>query len=475
MTSRWLIITFLMTLVFTNLLPAQETGEKHLVLIGVQDHQDPSIPDLNYCVKDVEAVEKVFKDPELCVYERRRVITLHTSQKNKVDLPTLDNIRAELRRTLSRAQKDDLVIVYFSGHGVVDGKGNGYLIPSDCKRDEVLTTALPVSELVEMFKDCPATKRMLVLDCCHAGAGGKRLTIEKTETPFKQPGAATLAEEFNKELPQVVTLASCKSDEISYEWAAKKQGYFTWFLLEALQGGFADSDENSVISSTELAAYLEGRVKAQVKKDKGNRVNQTPVLVVSKPGAVPSIPLARATFQPFTLTLKGQQNGLPPKDCEGKLIVKDGVLIPDLGDSGKEGENKNYFLALPTLGVRKSFVINMNFNLGANSDNSVGLSLIPKGGRPWHLSLHSRGGLDVNRRRVVPKFGWLQGLKHQLELVRIVSERGSTVEVRVDGNLLDSTRIDSRSIPKIVLGIYYGARGNPGITSFSVRPYQPKN
>jgi hypothetical protein len=452
---------------------AQE-GSKMAIVIGVQEHDDKKIQNLKYCQADVEAIRTALTDPDTCGFKKGDVVVLHTGLAGRLHQPTKNRILGAVATQLGRARPGDTVVLFFSGHGVIRA-GQAYLVPRDCNVKDIPGTAVPIADLVEMFSECQARHRMLILDCCHAGAEGRNLVVEPVPGGLTQPGGTRLAEPFKKLKNQVVTLASCQEDEKSYEWTAKKRGYFTHFLVESLQSGFADVDGDGVITSTELAAYLEGTVRDQVKHDLGK--SQTPSLVVIR-GAVPSIPLARASFKPYTLPLTGQQNGLPPEGCKGQLIVHGRQVIPDVTGVPPQGRGLrpgNYFLELPKLGVRKDFVLTMGFDIAPNDDNAAGLSLFPAGRKPWHLAVFSRGGIVVNGRKVVPRGGYLNAGQNSFILTRRTTERGTTITVEVNGVLLASDRFDSGPVPKIKLGLYHGGRrGNlPAVTSFEVRPLKP--
>lgn len=446
---------------------AMAKGLKQAIVIGAQDYDDRNIQDLKLCVNDAIALAKALVDADTCAFAERNVALLHTSQRNRHTKPTLANVQRELQSILGKAEADDTILLYFSGHGVIDPRSKkGYLVLQDTRVAKIAKTALAIDSLLDLLKECRAAKKLLILDCCHSGYSGKRLFLE--ENGYEQPGPESLLKPFSGvKGASIVTMASCHEDQISYEWINRGNGYFTAFLIDGLQNGFADADGDGQVDSTELFTYVRGRVVKQVEEDEKEK--QEPVLVVSDGGKVPAIPLARAQFPPWSLQLRGQQNGLPPKNCTGAMIVQGGKLEPDFRGNPQKG---NYFLLLPKLPVRKSFVASMTFQVSPNDDNSAGLSLFPQGGAPWHFAVHSRGGITAAGRTVVPRGRYLNpGLNH-FELTRIVSERGSTIEARVNGRLIGATPIHKGPIPQIKLGLYYGGRRNaiPAITAFEVRP-----
>ena len=133
------------------------------------------------------------------------------------------------------AGEEDTSYLYLSTHGVTweeDGEEKTALILSDGEREE----ALELRELREMMDRIPG-KKVLILDCCHAGAA---------------------AESFRGAEWRV--LAGCRAEEDCYFWAAGEvtgTGYFTSALENALRAAGReqiDPDGNGEVSLKELAA-----------------------------------------------------------------------------------------------------------------------------------------------------------------------------------------------------------------------------
>ena len=143
-----------------------------------------------------------------------------------------------IREAFRDAGEEDTSCLYLSTHGVTweeDGLRKTALILSDGEREE----ALEPGTLREWMDRIPG-KKVLILDCCHAGA---------------------VAEAFRGEEWRV--LASCTAEEDSYFWAAEEEtgmGYFTSALENALRASAreqSDPDGDGAVSLKELA----GRVR----------------------------------------------------------------------------------------------------------------------------------------------------------------------------------------------------------------------
>ena len=141
-----------------------------------------------------------------------------------------------LREAFDGAGEEDTSILYLSTHGVTweeeDGTLRAALILSDGTREEAISPEV----LRTMLESIPG-KKVLILDCCHAGA---------------------VAAAFDG--PEFRVLAGCGAEEDCYFHSADKatgSGYFTAALENALRAsdaGQIDPDGDGWVSLGELAA-----------------------------------------------------------------------------------------------------------------------------------------------------------------------------------------------------------------------------
>jgi hypothetical protein len=94
------------------------------------------------------------------------------------ELPELgeDPTSAQLRDSLScwftspDRQADDILVVYYSGHGS-SVEGRHYLLASDSKEENLEGTALPADYLALMLPQSRIRQVLVLLDTCYAGHG----------------------------------------------------------------------------------------------------------------------------------------------------------------------------------------------------------------------------------------------------------------------------------------------------------------
>ncbi|MGW2781348.1 caspase family protein [Streptomyces populi] len=72
----------------------------------------------------------------------------------------------------ARLTPDDVVVLYFAGHGLVEGRDRHYLMCWDSREEDPATTALATEDLVRILCRGDLRNLLVILDTCSAGAGG---------------------------------------------------------------------------------------------------------------------------------------------------------------------------------------------------------------------------------------------------------------------------------------------------------------
>ena len=234
-------------------------GRSWALLIGVDKYL--RVPRLKCCAADAKLLAKVLVQQS--GFDKDRVLVLTDDARDPTYMPLRINLLSKIPSWLGLAKPDDRVIVFFSGHGFLDARARMYLAPLDCDRDNLPLTGLPVSHLRDYLSNCKARAKVLILDTCHSGAtkGSKAIGV----------GAARLGNAF-QEAEGLVTLASCRADEVSYEWPEKGHGAFTYWLAQGLAGAAdrtVQGNRDGVVTLDELYAYTYDKVTTWSARTKG--------------------------------------------------------------------------------------------------------------------------------------------------------------------------------------------------------------
>lgn len=126
--------------------------------IGVSKYLDKSM-NLKFADKDVRSISKALSDK----FKGR--ITIDTLNNKNA---TKENITA-LKEKLKSSKINDIVIISFSGHGLVDANKDFYFATHDIDFNEPNKRGLSYQDIQFLLEDIPARKKILLLDACHSG------------------------------------------------------------------------------------------------------------------------------------------------------------------------------------------------------------------------------------------------------------------------------------------------------------------
>jgi uncharacterized caspase-like protein len=256
------------------------------VVIGVGRYENPGIPTLDYTVADAEAFSRTLI--ERGGFKQEHVLLLTDTTEKK---PTLRNIKWALGTFLARsAARDDLVVVFYAGHGApeIDQRGvesDGlakYLVPSDADPDDLYSTALPMDEFQTIFGRIEAERMVVFLDACYSGAAGGRTFASKKVRASRVDDL--FLERLTRAKGRAIVTAS-RPAEVSIEVPELGHGVFTYYLLQALRGA-ADGNRDGIVSLQEVYAYVEQQVTRRARALGGN---QHPVMKGELEGPLPLV------------------------------------------------------------------------------------------------------------------------------------------------------------------------------------------
>jgi hypothetical protein len=226
------------------------------VVIGIDKY--PNMRQLKYAVSDAG----LFYDH---LIKRNRIPT-----ENVVLLvnqgATLSKIRSILGTDLkNKAGKDDMVLIYFAGHGATerdaqspDGDGlEKYLLPFDADLKDLYATALPMEELSRIFNRIRSERLIFIADACYSGAsGGRTIGIGGIRASISEAFIDRIAGGKGR-----VIMTASGANEVSAEKDELRHGVFTYYLIEGLRGS-ADTDGDGVVTVDEAYTYVSKQVPA---------------------------------------------------------------------------------------------------------------------------------------------------------------------------------------------------------------------
>ncbi|MEI6233890.1 MAG: SUMF1/EgtB/PvdO family nonheme iron enzyme [Planctomycetota bacterium] len=209
-------------------------GEKHALLIGVQQYTDEELGNLLYAENDVKELAEVLKKQG---YTEGNVHLLTVSNAKATDTdnlrPTAKNIASWLKYLCKNAKPQDTVLIAFAGHGIelndpATNKHRSFFCPLEASlKDE--KTLVPIKEFFDdLDVKCKAHVKLLVMDACRKSRFSRDASLTMPLIP-DLPGG-------------IVALFSCGKGQKAYESDVFKHGIFFHFFIEGLKGACANAE-----------------------------------------------------------------------------------------------------------------------------------------------------------------------------------------------------------------------------------------
>jgi hypothetical protein len=228
----------------------------YALVIGINTYRNQSIS-LTYAVPDAVAFAGTLKKVAAPLFEKVDILTLTAPEAT-----TKDAITKAFEGVRQKVGPNDLFIFYNASHGMVDvvnGEEQYFLLTSNVRLLSSLhigKDALSHKDLVGMIGSIPAQKKLVILDTCNAGKGGKEIQIALLQQTRGLTDATAV-----KLLQRAVgsSVFSASSDTQQALEGYKGHGLFTYVLLEGLQGA-ADFKKDGFITVKGLALHTEERV-----------------------------------------------------------------------------------------------------------------------------------------------------------------------------------------------------------------------
>lgn len=217
---------------------------RHSLLIGVQDYEGSAgLTPLACALADVALVESVVSDPRYMGPEPRVLAV-----KN----PTNAEAMSAIQSFLADVAPDDVVVFYFSGHGMRDVMGDLFLCFCDTIETDLELTALRTARLARIFESKFLRRVLVVLDCCYSGAAGAQMTRDSVLSKLND------MEHAQPDGKGLYVLSSSGAAETTKEGA--ECGVFTGHLVNGIVSGEADTDQDGRITVQDVARYLQRKV-----------------------------------------------------------------------------------------------------------------------------------------------------------------------------------------------------------------------
>ena len=220
---------------------------KIALLIGVSEYE-PGLNLLPAAVKDLDAMKEVLLHPGMGGFAKSDVVVLKNPKRQEME--------ESIETLFANRHRDDLVLLFFSGHGIKDDAGRLYLATSKTRKtpqgDLVRSSAVPANFVHENMSRSRSKRQVVILDSCFSGAFAEGLSA-------KDDGTVDIRTQLGGEGRAILTSSS--STQYSFEQEGEELSLYTRFLIEGIKTGAADLDGDDVVSIDELHEYASRKVR----------------------------------------------------------------------------------------------------------------------------------------------------------------------------------------------------------------------
>ncbi|PLX01291.1 MAG: hypothetical protein C0594_13495, partial [Marinilabiliales bacterium] len=216
------------------------------------------------------------------------------------------NKMEEINQFLMEAGLNDVVLMFFAGHGVLDKDYNYYLATYEMDIEDMASTCIPFSFFEQLLDKMQCRNKLMFIDACHSGELDKDALIAYRDKKAKQVDekntrAAGTGVSYNEILDyrgnsqsfvntnsfDLSTLlftdmrlsngANILSSASGLEYALESQawgnGLFTYALIKGISDFEADLNGDGRITIFELRVYLRGEVSS-ISRGKQNPISR---------------------------------------------------------------------------------------------------------------------------------------------------------------------------------------------------------
>jgi WD40 repeat protein len=256
------------------------------VFVGVSDYKGEEI-DLTYAAKDAVDLANIF---ELSAKELMKkiekdsssqhvfVYNLNTGDK-RTAFPDKNTIRETLLEIGKKTKPNDILMVFFSGHGVMQGETKKifYFLTAEASsiNEPANSFGISTDELAEWLKPeyNKAQKRILIFDACHSGQAINNLV------KLGEPSQNYIASKGNDEEGQRIKnidklneqtgffiLSASASGQSAYELSRYSQGLLTYSMLKTIKQNPSILDNNNQLDVSKWFNASQEMVKEEIRK-----------------------------------------------------------------------------------------------------------------------------------------------------------------------------------------------------------------
>lgn len=243
---------------------------RHAILIASSQFEDRNLKALRCPDNDVDGLFDVLNRKG--GFEKRNILKLKNEPSYKV--------LAHANKIFKSSSKDDLIILYYSGHGKLNSVGKLHLTTVNTDLSILEATSIP-GEVLKTYADISLSRKVVfILDCCYSGAIGEA---------FSSKGSADDQLHLLSKGRGIYIISSSTGIQVSQENRSDTYSVFTKHLIEGVLDGSADLNGDGSVSIDELYSYIQDQIKKEGSQEpmKWNIDVRGNPLVIATTGEIP--------------------------------------------------------------------------------------------------------------------------------------------------------------------------------------------
>jgi len=240
-------------------------AHRYAVIVGLSRYKYASreLPALQYADGDARAMADFLMSPAGGGFDPVNIKLLLNESATYV------NVRSALFEFLKDATDNDLVVIYFAGHGLPDPRklSNLYLVCYDTDPSHIPSTGLPMRDIYAALENHIESNRIVVLaDACHSAG----IADPKGARGVRGVAINAALSGLSSIKPTCAIFTSSEGYELSQEdqrWGGG-HGVFTWALLQGMKGkadGYMGMPFDGRVTLGELVEYTRDVVRRETR------------------------------------------------------------------------------------------------------------------------------------------------------------------------------------------------------------------
>ncbi|MGB7440668.1 MAG: caspase family protein [Coleofasciculaceae cyanobacterium] len=218
---------------------------KVALLIGVSEY-GPGLKQLPAALKNIEVMQQVLQHKNMGGFDEVKTLAN----------PNPPLMREAIEAFVSEHTDQDLALLFFSGHSIINNRGELYfatsITPKSLKEELIRVTAFPASLVNELINKSPCKQQVVILDFCLDSELAEEI---KTQDSSK----IDIKDQLGCEGRAI--LACSDALEYSLQQIEASPSIYTRYLIEGIETGAADQDGDNWISVQDLHKYVSRKLR----------------------------------------------------------------------------------------------------------------------------------------------------------------------------------------------------------------------